>query len=101
MNLFISFFQFRSANEDGDVGGNLTEDVPREKINVAALRNVFFHSGNTCNEKRLPIIKEPSPISSATAIHILIPQEANDDTPPHHGVVIDQAEEATEVKIQC
>ncbi|KAK0080909.1 hypothetical protein PV325_013130 [Microctonus aethiopoides] len=91
----------RSANEDGDVGGNLTEDVPREKINVAALRNVFFHSGNTCNEKRLPIIEEPSPISSATAIHILIPQEANDDTPPHHGVVIDQAEEATEVKIQC
>lgn len=53
------------------------EEIPREKVNVAALRTVFFHSAGPCIEKRLPVIEEPSSFapSQSTAVHLFIPRD--------------------------
>ncbi|XP_046473914.1 E3 ubiquitin-protein ligase RNF19B [Neodiprion pinetum] len=52
----------RSSNNDSNVDA-AAEDHPRERVNVATLRSVFFHNGSTFErEKRLPVIEEPCPI---------------------------------------
>lgn len=49
------------------------DDAPRERVNVANLRNVFFHTStvSTDREKRLSVIEEPMPISQASSNRIL------------------------------
>ncbi|XP_043289322.1 E3 ubiquitin-protein ligase RNF19A-like [Venturia canescens] len=65
--------QKSSRNSNGDLNvesPNHGEDVPRERVNVAALRNVFFHNSavGSDREKRLPVIEEPFPASGQSAI---------------------------------
>ncbi|XP_012530836.1 E3 ubiquitin-protein ligase RNF19A [Monomorium pharaonis] len=45
------------------------DDTSRERVNVATLRNVFFHTSavSTDREKRLSVIEEPMPIVSLTS----------------------------------
>lgn len=57
----------RCSNDDDST----SDDGSRDRVNVAALRNVFFHNSATCGEKRLPVIEEPS--SSGNIITSTIP----------------------------
>lgn len=60
----------------------MPDDGHRERVNVAALRNVFFHNSATWGEKRLPVIEEPSSSANSNAVCILTPKvnnEANED----------------------
>ncbi|XP_048512751.1 E3 ubiquitin-protein ligase RNF19A-like [Athalia rosae] len=58
-----SRFSNNGANID-----SVAEEHPRERVNVATLRSVFFHNGSTFErEKRLPVIEEPHPIATKTS----------------------------------
>lgn len=56
---------FRNCNGDSKVDSSADDNVSRERVNVAALRNVFYSSMvSTDREKRLSVIEEPSPVGA-------------------------------------
>ncbi|XP_057320577.1 E3 ubiquitin-protein ligase RNF19B-like [Microplitis mediator] len=60
-----------SRNLSNDESAESLELEIRDKTNVAALRNIFFHNSSTTSvvsdsNKRLPVIEEPSPASNST-----------------------------------
>lgn len=56
---------FRNLNGELNVESPVDE-TSRERVNVATLRNVFFHTSvvSTDREKRLSVIEEPIPTVS-------------------------------------
>lgn len=60
----IQIYCYRNPNgELLKVDSSTDDNVSRERVNVATLRNVFFHSStvSTEREKRLSVIEEPFP----------------------------------------
>lgn len=55
-------YLFRSPNGGESNAESPVDDTSRERINVAILRNVFFHNStvSTDREKRLSVIEEPT-----------------------------------------
>ncbi|XP_034193527.1 E3 ubiquitin-protein ligase RNF19A [Osmia lignaria lignaria] len=53
----------KNPNGELKVDSSTDDNVSRERVNVATLRNVFFHSStvSTDREKRLSVIEEPFP----------------------------------------
>ncbi|XP_076631422.1 E3 ubiquitin-protein ligase RNF19A [Colletes latitarsis] len=53
----------KNCNGDSNIDSAADDNVSRERVNVATLRNVFFYSStvSTDREKRLSVIEEPSP----------------------------------------
>lgn len=53
-------YLFRSSNGELNAESPV-DDTTRERVNVATLRNVFFHTStvSTDREKRLSVIQEP------------------------------------------
>ncbi|CAL7937505.1 unnamed protein product [Xylocopa violacea] len=51
----------KSSNSESKVDSSTDDNVSRERVNVATLRNVFFYSStvSTDREKRLSVIEEP------------------------------------------
>ncbi|XP_017878159.1 E3 ubiquitin-protein ligase RNF19A-like [Ceratina calcarata] len=58
----------KSTNGESKVDSP-ADEVPRERVNVAALRNFFFHIStvSTDREKRLSVIEEPSPAGAQSS----------------------------------
>ncbi|XP_076164367.1 E3 ubiquitin-protein ligase RNF19A [Ptiloglossa arizonensis] len=55
----------KNCNGDSKVDSSADDNVSRERVNVAALRNVFYSSMvSTDREKRLSVIEEPSPVGA-------------------------------------
>lgn len=54
--------RFRNSNSESKADSSAEDNVSRERVNVATLRNVFFHSSTLSSdrEKRLSVIEEPS-----------------------------------------
>jgi len=59
---------FRNSNGELNAESPV-DDTSRERVNVATLRNVFFHTSAvpTDREKRLSVIEEPIPTVSQTS----------------------------------
>ncbi|XP_063979325.1 E3 ubiquitin-protein ligase RNF19A-like isoform X1 [Diachasmimorpha longicaudata] len=86
----------RKRNKEGDAEGDVIrtrsgndEDNPTEdnnsraRVNVAALRIVFFHNSSS-GEKRLPVIEEPgSSTQPSTVVRILTPMNNNETSKTH------------------
>ncbi|XP_043263776.1 E3 ubiquitin-protein ligase RNF19A-like [Colletes gigas] len=53
----------KNCNGDSNIDSSADDNLSRERVNVATLRNVFFYSStvSTDREKRLSVIEEPSP----------------------------------------
>ena len=56
----------KNSNGDPKADSSADDNVSRERVNVATLRNVFFHSSTVSadREKRLSVIQEPFPVGS-------------------------------------
>ncbi|XP_076382640.1 E3 ubiquitin-protein ligase RNF19A [Megalopta genalis] len=56
----------KNTNGETKVDSSTDDNVSRERVNVATLRNVFFHSSTVSadREKRLSVIKEPCPVGA-------------------------------------
>lgn len=62
-------YLFRGSNGELNAESPV-DDASRERVNVATLRNVFFHSTATTSadrEKRLSVIEEPTPTVTQTS----------------------------------
>lgn len=60
--LFIEFvcFIFRTVNCDMTYELTISDETPKERINVSSSWNVFFQNSTSSDqEKRLPVIEEP------------------------------------------
>ncbi|KOC63990.1 E3 ubiquitin-protein ligase RNF19A [Habropoda laboriosa] len=82
--------QKTTKNSTGESKVDSTDDnVSRERINVATLRNVFFHSSTVSSdrEKRLSVIEEPSPVAAQN-------NGGRFPTPSDEGCTTAKAEEA-------
>lgn len=69
----MTFASCRSPSGDLNSPESTPEEATRERVNVTALRNVFFHNSSTCadRDKRLPVIEEPFSITfQANEVHI-------------------------------
>jgi len=71
------------------------DDTSRERVNVATLRNVFFHSStvSTDREKRLSVIQEPTQIPTVWQI------SGNRISTPSHDE--SQSPTGTDESLQC
>lgn len=83
---------FRSSNGELNVESPV-DDASRERVNVATLRNVFFHASavSTDREKRLSVIEEPIPTVSQTSSNRIC-------TPSHDE---SQSPTSTDESLQC
>ncbi|XP_066582493.1 E3 ubiquitin-protein ligase RNF19A-like [Prorops nasuta] len=70
----------KPKNPIGESNEASAEETPRERINVATLRNVFFHSSTVCNDKRLSVIEEPFPTTSQNSTVFTICDEKKTTT---------------------
>lgn len=59
----MSIYFSRNSNNESKAD-SADDNVSWERVNVATLRNVFFHNSTTSTdrEKRLSVIEEPSPV---------------------------------------
>ncbi|KYQ47219.1 E3 ubiquitin-protein ligase RNF19A [Trachymyrmex zeteki] len=86
--------QKTSKSSNGELNAESpVDDTSRERVNVATLRNVFFHASavSTDREKRLSVIEEPMPTVSQISGNQIF-------TPPHDEC---QSPTSTDESLQC